>query len=67
MAKGTKGLKIDWETADRITLANLKDVRKTLKKELENHEKGQWMHAEDVGRAMTMIAHLNEVIGYFGG
>jgi hypothetical protein len=39
-----KGLEIDFETADKITLVNLKDQRKYLKKDLKDHSKGKWLH-----------------------
>lgn len=62
-----KGLEIDFETADRITLCTLKEQRKYLKKELKDHEAGCYLHPEDVVNNMQMIKHLTKVIDYFGG
>ena len=62
-----KGLEIDFETADKITLCTLKEQRKYLKKELKDHEKGFYLHPEDVVGNMEMIKHLTKVIDYFGG
>lgn len=41
-------LEIDKETADRITVLNLKDYAQYLKKELSDYEKGEWLHPSDV-------------------
>ena len=62
-----KGLMIDYETADRITLSSLKDHRKYLKKELKEYRQGQWLHPEDVVRNAELIAALDILIPYFGG
>ena len=62
-----KGLMIDYETADRITLSSLKDLRKYLKKELKEYRQGQWLHPEDVVSNAEIIAVLDILIPYFGG
>lgn len=62
-----KGLEIDFDTADRITLLNLKDQRKYLKKELKEHTGGKWLHPEDVVRNAEIITALNLLIPYYGG
>ena len=62
-----KGLEIDFDTADRITLLNLMDQRKYLKKELEEYKKGKWLHSEDVFRNAEIIAVLDILIPYYGG
>lgn len=62
-----KGLEIDFDTADRITLLNLKDQRKYLKKELKEHTEGKWLHPEDVVRNAEIITALNLLIPYYGG
>ena len=65
---------IDGETADRITIMNLKDYRAYLKKELKQWKKnprsdanpdGYWLHSEDVGINMQTIAALDLIIGHF--
>ena len=62
------GITIDYETADRITLATLIEQRKYLKKEMKEHlEMGAWMHPDDVENNTKMIKHLAKVIEYFGG
>ena len=62
-----QGLKIDFDTADRITVACLKDQRKYLKKELKDHKNGKWLHPEDVVRNAEIIAALDILIPYYGG
>ena len=62
-----KGLEIDYETADRITLLILQDQRKFLKKELAEYKEGQWLHPEDVFKNAEMITALELLIPYFGG
>ena len=62
-----KGLEIDFETADRITLITLKEQRGYLKKELKKFKKGEWLHPEDVVNNTRMIQCLDQVIKYYGG
>lgn len=59
-------LTIDGETADRITVLNLKDYRAYLKKELRDYKKGQWLHPEDVVMNMQVIEAINLVIKQYG-
>lgn len=70
-----KKLEIDGETADRITVLNLKDYRAYLKKELaewkknprtDDNPKGVWMHPEDVGGNIRRIEALNLIIKDYG-
>lgn len=70
-----KKLEIDGETADRITVLNLKDYRAYLKKELAEWKKnprtndnpnGVWMHPEDVGGNIRRIEALNLIIKDYG-
>lgn len=62
------GITIDYETADRITLATLIEQREYLKKEMKEHLKnGAWMHPDDVENNPKLIKHLSKVIEYFGG
>lgn len=69
-------LEIDSETANRITLLNLKDYQSYLKKELtqwkknprtETNPDGVWLHPEDVSGNMQAIEALNLIIKHFGG
>lgn len=64
-----RGLEIDFETADRITLACLKDQLKYLKEEVRLHvEEGQYLHPEDYHKSMTqLIPALELLIPYYGG
>lgn len=62
-----QGLKIDFDTADKITLICLKDQRKYLKKELKGYKKGKYLHPEDVERNAEIIKALELLIPYFGG
>ena len=65
----SRGLEIDFETADRITLACLKDQLKYLKEEVRLHvEEGQYLHPEDYHMNMTkLIPALELLIPYYGG
>lgn len=64
-----KGLTLDYETADRITLLVMKDQLKYLKEEIRLHvEEGQYLHPEDYHKSMTeYIPALELLIKYFGG
>ena len=63
----SKGLEIDYETADRITLLNLQDQLKYLRKELEDFKEGKWLHPEDVVNNAKLIKALELLISYYGG
>ncbi len=63
----SKGLEIDYDTADRITLLALQDQLKYLRKELEDFEDGKWLHPEDVTNNIKIIAALELLIPYYGG
>jgi hypothetical protein len=67
---------LDGETADRITLLNLKEYRSYLTKELaawrknprtEDNPDGHWLHPEDVTGNTVTINALNLLIKHFGG
>ena len=65
---GLTGLTIDWETADRITVATLKDQFEYLKKELDAHRGGAWMHPEDAYNSeFVYLPALKVLINYYGG
>ena len=63
------GITLDFETADRITLATLKSQLSYLKEEVRLHvEEGQYMHPEDYHDSMTrLIPALELLVPYFGG
>jgi len=63
----SKGITLDFDTADRITLLVLKDQLKYLRKELEDYKEGKWLHPEDVVRNAEIIAALELLIPYYGG
>lgn len=63
------GLEIDWDTADRITLAVLVDQLKLLREEIRaKDEDGSYMHPEDYTKAKEeLIPALKVLIPYYGG
>ena len=60
------GLRIDYETADRITMLTLKETRDYLQDELKSHEEGKWLHPEDVVSNQKLIEALGVVLKYYG-
>lgn len=60
------GLLVPMEVADAVTLATLQETVERIRKELADHEKGEWMHPEDVKMNHEMIPALEKVIWYFG-
>jgi hypothetical protein len=63
-----KGLTIDFETADRITILTLQEQVRYLKEELRAHvEDGKWLHPEDKDNSMMLIPAIELIIKYFGG
>ena len=62
-----RGITLDFDTADRITLLVLKDQLKYLRKELEDFKNGKWVHPEDVVRNAEIIVALELLIPYYGG
>jgi hypothetical protein len=76
MSKRIGPITLDGETADRITLLNLKEYRSYLTKELaawrknprtEDNPDGVWLHPEDVTGNNVTINALNLLIKHFGG
>lgn len=65
----SKGLEIDYETADRIALCVMHDQLRYLKEEIRGHvEEGKYLHPEDYHNSMTkLIPSLECLIKYFGG
>ena len=75
MSKRIGPITLDGETADRITLLNLKEYRSYLTKELtdwrknprtEDNPDGVWLHPEDVTGNTVAINALNLLIKHFG-
>lgn len=64
-----KGLELDFEVADKIALASMKDHLKYLNKEVRDHEKkGAYMHPEDYANSkLKLIPALETLISYYGG
>lgn len=74
-------LKLEYETADRITIDNLKDSLAYLEKEqkwFEADEKKRtdlekkwghtmWVHPEDYAKNVKLIYSMREVLAYYGG
>ena len=62
-----RGLEIDYDTADRITMLVMKEQLKYLRKELKDFKDGKWLHPEDVANNIKIIAALELLIPYYGG
>jgi hypothetical protein len=76
MSKRSGPITLDGETADRITLLNLKEYRSYLTKELtawrknprtDDNPEGVWLHPEDVAGNGIAINALNLIIKHYGG
>jgi len=64
----SKGLEIPYEVADGITLAALIDQYGYLKEETRAHlEDGAYLHGDDLGNNIRLIAALELLIKYYGG
>lgn len=65
----SKGLEIDFEIADKIAVASMKDQLKYLKEEVRQHmEEGQYLHPEDFHNSVVkLIPALETLIPYYGG
>ena len=65
----SRGLEIDYDTADRIALTVMQYHLGYLREEVRAHvEDGAWMHPEDYHKSMTeLIPALETLISYFGG
>ena len=76
MNKQIVPITLDGETADRITLLNLKEYKSYLTKELtawrknphtEDNPTGVWLHPDDVTGNKVAINALSLIIKHFGG
>lgn len=69
MSKKINGIVLDFETADRITLDNLKESLAVIKTEIKNHLKnGSYLHPEDLVEYQTiLIPSIKALIKYYGG
>ena len=65
--KQMKKIELDGETADRITVLNLKEYLSGVNKKLEEHYKGAYMHPDDLRHNRMIIPALEMVIHDFGG
>lgn len=60
------GMYIDYETADRITVASLKDTRDFVQSELDEFGKGKYLHADDVVYNQKFLEAVDVVLKYYG-
>lgn len=59
---------LDYDVVDRLTLLNLKDYRKTIKKRVKDHlKKGTYIHPEDLAINQKLLPALDLLIDHFGG
>jgi len=74
MTKRVGPITLDGDTADHITLLNLKEYRSFLKKELaawrknprtEDNPEGVWMHPDDVADYIMLVEAMNKLIKWF--
>jgi len=64
-----KSLKLDYETADRITILNLKKSRKFIQKELAKKESLDKMPdylLADYGYDQRLILAMTTILNYYG-
>ena len=65
----TKGLELDFETADKITVLNLKDAYNYLQIEIEEIRALDEIpdhKAADMCYNVRMVKHIKEVLSYYG-
>ena len=76
MSKRIGPITLDGDTADRITLLNLKEYKSYLTAELtawrknprtEDNPTGVWLDPEDVTGSRVAINALSVIIKHFGG
>lgn len=60
-----KKIELDGDTADRITVLNLKEYRAYLKKELKDFKTGEFLHPDDVALNIKTIEALDLIIKQF--
>ena len=54
---------IDWESWDRLTVDNLKEYRRLLKRQLREHKRGEgYLHPDDVENTPKLIKALDIII-----
>ena len=58
------GMTIDWDSADRITVLNLKEYRRRLQDHL-NEVDGQYLHPDDAVHNRAMIQAIDFVLKDF--
>lgn len=64
-----RGLELDYDTADKITVLNLKDARENLieeNKRLEALDHMQDHHSIDYGYNHNLIKAISTVLNYYG-
>ena len=64
----SKMINLDSEIADNITLINLQNYRKLIKKSMKQFKKGKgYHHPDDVILNIKVLAALDIIIKEFGG
>jgi hypothetical protein len=63
MAKSISGFRLSFDAADEITLANLKESRKLIKKEMKRW--GEQGHADDYANNVIFLKSLKVLIKYY--
>ena len=67
MSEFIEGVSIDWDTANRITVANLNSYKQDLETQVSEHlNEGAYMHPVDLAHNMQMITAINFVVRDFG-
>jgi hypothetical protein len=59
-------IELDDEIADGITKASLKWHRDNTKDMVEKHQRGEYVHPDDVVYNIELLGALNVVLAYFG-
>lgn len=65
----SKGIFLDYDTADRIAICSLREHLQYLENEVNDHvTRGTWMHPEDLQNTVrNLIPSLKTIIKYYGG
>ena len=67
-----RGLELDFDTADCITVLNLKNSYMSMQDDLQQMvgevERGEnvEVNQQDIGYNIVMLAHIKAVLGYYG-
>ena len=65
--KKMDGLKIDYETADRIAALSLKDIKESIQRDMKEHDQfGGFMHPQDIVNNLQLIKAIDLLLSYYG-